>query len=80
MKVLCKKDGHLFKKDPEDLDMLEFDIIQDLLPEIEYLETNPTAKIVLDYTEGKVPKLELVNCNSNFSKHFARVFNQSRIA
>ncbi len=73
MKIICVKNGHEFTRDPLDLDFIAIDVVEDFLKEIEHLETNPRAKVLLDFSETKHPKYELVNCNLSFQQKFAEL-------
>ena len=80
MKVICVKNGKEFRRDPEDLDLISIDIIVDYLREIEYLETNPLAKVIIDYTNSGNPNYSLENCSRKFSNTFNKYVNSRQYA
>lgn len=81
MKVACYKDGREIKQnDPLDLDYIEYDVIKDFLKVIEHLETNPQARVELDLTEPFVPKYNLVNCSTLFTKKFNQLVKSRKLA
>ncbi|MFO7843309.1 MAG: hypothetical protein R6V16_05815 [Bacteroidales bacterium] len=81
MKLTCVKNGKELKlKDPLDLEYIEYEIVQDYLKVIGHLESNPSARIEIDFTEPYLPKYNLVNCNHTFSKRFYKVINRKKLA
>lgn len=81
MKLTCYKNGkEISLRDPLDLDYIEYDVIRDYLKVISYLETNPKARIEIDFTEQFIPKYNLVNCNTNFTQKFNQIVNRKKIA
>ncbi|MEE4197280.1 MAG: hypothetical protein V2I54_06520 [Bacteroidales bacterium] len=81
MKLTCYKDGKELKlKDPLDVEYIEYEIVQDFLKVIGHLESNPTARIEIDFTEPYLPKYNLVNCNLTFTRKFNKVVNRKKLA
>ena len=81
MVLTCLKNGKEFiRKDPLDLDYIEFDVINDYLKVIGHLERNPSARIEIDLTVPFIPKYNLINCNSVFTQKFNQVINRKKFA
>jgi hypothetical protein len=81
MKLICLKDGkEIVRKDPLDLDYIEYDVVNDYLKIIGHLERNPRACIEIDLTIPFIPKYNLVNCNSVFTQKFNQVINRQKLA
>lgn len=79
MEITCIKNGEkVALRDPLDLDYIEYDVVKDYLKVIGHLEKNPEARVEIDLTEPYLPKYNLVNCNSTFSRKFKQVINRKK--
>ena len=81
MKIACYKDGkEITLNDPLDLDYIEYDVVNDYIKVIGYLEKNPSARVEIDLTEPFIPKYNLVNCSGVFTQKFNQVIHRKKFA
>lgn len=81
MKLICLKNGkEIVRKDPLDLDYIEYDVVNDYLKIIGHLEKSPSARIEIDLTVPFIPKYNLVNCNTVFTQKFNQVIHRQKFA
>ena len=81
MTVTCYKNGNQIElNDPFDIEYIEYDVVNDYLKTIGYLENNPSARVEIDFSEQLVPKYKLVNCSNVFVEKFNQVINQKKLA
>ena len=80
MKVIGYENGQQIKRSLEDLEYIELDIVKDFVRQFESQETNPDARIEVDFSDYQYPAYKLVNCNEHFKKIFYNNFKHKEKA
>jgi len=79
MKVICIQNGEELPRDPFGLDLIECDVVEDYVRTIDYLETNPSARIIIDVS-GEAPSYLLENCSPSFRDKFYELIDIKQFA
>lgn len=79
MRVICIQNGAELPRDPFGLDLIECDVVEDYVRTIDYLETNPAARVIIDVS-GEAPSYELENCSPCFRDKFFELVDTKQLA
>ena len=80
MKVVCKVNGKEVRKDPFDLELIKFDVVEDFVRAIEHVENNPQARVEVEMSTPEKPVYDLVNCSTSFKDKFFEIVNRRKFA
>lgn len=73
------QNGKELPRDPFGIDFIECDVVEDFVRTIDYLESNPAARVIIDMSEAQ-PCYRLENCNDRFKSKFREFINTKQLA